>query len=99
MVGTSRCGTKQRERERRLTMAYEMRDNSGSLFNNDKKVEGDKKPERTGKVMINGVEYYVSAWTRTGQSAGEWQSLAFEPVVKNPPADDSDDAPLFGRAK
>lgn len=56
-------------------MAYEQRELSGSLFKNDKKTE-DKHPSMTGSALIDGVEYWVSAWTKEG-AKGRWQSLAF----------------------
>lgn len=59
-------------------MAYEQRDNSGSLFKNDKKQDGDNKPNYTGTVMINGVEMWISAWLKDGQK-GKWMSLSFKP--------------------
>jgi hypothetical protein len=59
-------------------MAYEQKDNSGSLFRNDKR-EKDTHPHATGKAMIGGVMYYVSAWTKEG-SKGRFQSLSFKPV-------------------
>ena len=57
-------------------MAYEMRPETGSLFKNDKKTE-DKHPNMTGTALIDGVEYWVSAWTKEG-AKGRWQSLAFK---------------------
>jgi hypothetical protein len=57
-------------------MAYEMRELSGSLFKNEKKTE-DKHPQMQGSCLIDGVEYYVSAWTKDG-AKGRWQSLAFK---------------------
>lgn len=62
-------------------MAYEQRDNSGAIFKNDKK-ETDSHPNGTGKAMIDGVMYYVSAWTKDG-AKGKWQSLAFKRVDAN----------------
>ena len=57
-------------------MAYQHKDNSGSLFKNLKR-EKDTHPNATGSCMIDGVEYWVSAWTKTGEN-GPWQSLAFK---------------------
>lgn len=59
-------------------MAYEQRDNSGTLFKNEKR-EKDTHPNATGKAMIGGVMYYVSAWTKDG-AKGKFQSLSFKPV-------------------
>ncbi len=59
-------------------MAYEQRDNSGSLFKNDKKQEGDSKPNMSGKAMIDGVMYFFDAWTKTTQAGDRWQSVSFK---------------------
>ena len=54
----------------------QQRDNSGILFRNlDKR--SDKSPDYTGTAMIDGVMYYVSAWTKEG-GKGKFQSLAFK---------------------
>jgi hypothetical protein len=80
-------------------MAYEIRELSGSLFKNEKKTE-EKHPQMQGSCLINGVEYYVSAWTKEG-AKGRWQSLAFKrkdakPDSKPAPAsvDDDDSIPF-----
>jgi hypothetical protein len=57
-------------------MAYEIRELSGSLFKNEKKTE-EKHPQMQGSCLIEGVEYWVSAWTKEG-TKGRWQSLAFK---------------------
>jgi len=80
-------------------MAYEIRELSGSLFKNDKKTE-EKHPQMQGSCLIEGVEYWVSAWTKEG-AKGRWQSLAFKrkdakPDAKPAPAsiDDDDSVPF-----
>lgn len=59
-------------------MAYEQRDNSGSLFKNEKK-EKDSHPDYTGNGMIDGREYWFSAWIKTAKNGSKFMSLAFKP--------------------
>lgn len=43
---------------------YEMKDNSFSLFKNDKKTE-DNHPDYTGKIRIDGRELRLAAWVKS----------------------------------
>lgn len=84
-------------------MAYEMKDFSGSLFKNDRR-EKDTHPNATGTALIDGVEYWVSAWTKKDKNGNPWQSLAFKKKDeagtmqvksnKNTPKDDDSDIPF-----
>ena len=65
-------------------MSYEMKDMSGSLFRNAKKSE-EKHPNATGSALIDGVEYWISAWTKETKGGDKWQSLAF--TRKDKPAE------------
>jgi hypothetical protein len=65
-------------------MAYEQRELSGSLFKNDKRTN-DNQPNARGSAMIDGVEYWVSAWTRRDKNNQPWQSLAFTPKEERSP--------------
>lgn len=58
-------------------MAYEKRDNSGSVFVNDRK-ERDNQPDRTGSCMIDGVEYWINGWVKKDKNGNPWMSLAFK---------------------
>jgi hypothetical protein len=59
-------------------MAYEQKENSGSLFKNSKKAT-DKHPDRTGSALIDGREYWVSGWVKQDKNGNPWMSLAFKP--------------------
>lgn len=59
-------------------MAYQQKDNSGSLFRNDKK-ETDNHPDFNGSCVIGGREYWISAWTKVADSGRKYMSFSFKP--------------------
>lgn len=59
-------------------MAYEQKDNSGSLFKNDKK-ESYNHPDYKGSVMIDGTEYWQSAWIKKSKEGKVYMSQSFKP--------------------
>ena len=59
-------------------MAYEERDNSGTLFR-AKERRSDKSPEYEGKALIDGKRVYLSAWPKQGRD-GKFFSIAFKPA-------------------
>lgn len=58
-------------------MAYEMKDNSGSLFKNERR-EKDTHANAKGTALIDGVEYWVDAWTNEARDGSKYQSLKFK---------------------
>jgi len=56
---------------------YKQKDNTGALFINDKR-EKDTQPNAKGSALIDGVEYWVSAWTNTSSKGTKYQSIKFE---------------------
>jgi uncharacterized protein (DUF736 family) len=59
-------------------MAYEQRDNSGSLFKNDRK-EKETHPDYKGTAMVGGVEMWMSAWLKTASNGSKFMSFSFQP--------------------
>lgn len=57
-------------------MAYEMRNNNGTLSRNQNKKK-ESHPDHRGKAMIDGKKYWISAWVKENQY-GKYFSLAFE---------------------
>jgi len=58
-------------------MAYEQRDNTGSLFKNDRK-EADTHPDYKGSALLNGVEHWLDAWINTAKDGSKYMSLKFK---------------------
>jgi hypothetical protein len=59
-------------------MAFEVRDNSGSLFRNERK-DKDSHPDYTGNGMIDGKGYWFSAWIKKDRNGKSFMSLSFKP--------------------
>ena len=72
-------------------MAYEQRDNSGSLFKNARK-EKDTHPDFNGSILVDGKAYWISGWKKKKQSDGEtWLSLSVKPKDAAPKQEPQDD--------
>jgi len=60
-------------------MAYD-NTNSGTLGKN-KNPKSDKSPEYTGRLNVDGTDYYLSAWVKENSKTGEkFFSLSVKPV-------------------
>jgi len=45
-------------------MAYETKNNTASVFRNERKREGKQDPDFTGSAVINGEAFWVDMWTK-----------------------------------
>jgi len=78
-------------------MAYEKNDNSGTLGAN-KKATSDRHPTHKGQALIDGADWWISAWVKTRQSDGSrFFSLAFEPKTSDQTAEERA-AAVLGKA-
>jgi hypothetical protein len=71
-------------------MAFEQRDNSGSLFVNDRK-EKESHPDRQGSAKVvcphcgKSGEHWLSGWIKDLKNKpGKWLSIAFEAKEDKP---------------
>lgn len=68
-------------------MAYEQRDNSGTIGKNTRKTQ-ENHPDISGKGMVGGVMYYIKGWKKQSSKDGStFYSLSFKPI------DESEQAP------
>jgi hypothetical protein len=63
-------------------VAYEQRDMSGTLFRNEK-GDNDRRPDYTGKALIDGEEYRIAAWVKEGRGGKKFLSLSFSEPREN----------------
>lgn len=63
-------------------MEQQARNNSGVLFRNDKK-ESEKHPDYRGSILVDGTDYWLSAWIKEGKS-GKFMGLAVSPKEAQP---------------
>lgn len=62
---------------------FELRDNSGNLFRNDK-GDNPARPDYRGDIKIDGVVYSLSAWIKEGAN-GKFMSLSAQPKEAQAP--------------
>jgi hypothetical protein len=58
--------------------------NRGALFTNDRKTT-EKHPDLKGSINIEGKEYWLSGWFKSGKSGG-FTSLSAQPKEDRPEA-------------
>ena len=56
-------------------MAYEHKENKGSIFKNEKK-EKETHPDYTGQVNVAGTLYNISAWINESKSGKKYFGLS-----------------------
>lgn len=67
-------------------MAFDQKNNTGVIFRNDRR-EKDSHPNGKGTALIDGVEYWLSSWTKMSANGTKFQSLSFtRKEAKNAPA-------------
>jgi hypothetical protein len=78
-------------------MAYEMKDNTGSLWKNDRK-EQDTHADYQGSVMVDGKQYWLNAWVNTSSGGKKYfgLKLKLKDGVPDPDSGSQTDDPMPG---
>lgn len=58
-------------------MAFEHNELGGSIFRNDRRTK-DSQPTHRGDCKIDGVDYWISAWTNETKDGSKYFGLKFE---------------------
>lgn len=70
-------------------MAFELKPGQGTLFKNDRKQK-DTHPDLNGSININGVEHWLSAWTkRNDDGSFKLLSISIGEAKQKPPQQQS----------
>lgn len=72
-------------------MAYEQRDNTGTLFKNKNKKQ-ENHPDYTGPALVKGVSMRMAGWIKKSQSGETRLSVSFsEDEAKPKPINSAED--------
>jgi uncharacterized protein (DUF736 family) len=62
----------------------ETKQNSGAIFKNDYKKQGDKQPEYKGKIIVDGKDKEIALWLAESKDGKKYFSVKIsEPYVKD----------------
>ena len=64
---------------------YEQKDNTGSIFKNDRK-DNEKQPDYRGTCIVDGVAKDISLWVKTSKKGLKYFSAAFKEAYVKPSA-------------
>ena len=52
--------------------------NRGVMFVNDRKEPGSNKPDRTGTLNVEGVEYFLDGWIKSAKNGSKFLSVSIK---------------------
>ena len=72
--------------------------NTGVLFRNKHKQEGDNKPDYTGKINVDGKDFNLAGWIKTPKNGGakfmSFKVSEIDEYAQAPPSASEEDAPF-----
>ena len=65
--------------------------NRGALFPNKYKEDGDKRPDHTGNLNVDGKEFKIAAWQSTSKAGNDYLSVRItEPEMESSSSNDDE---------
>ena len=68
--------------------------NKGAMFPNRYKEDGDKRPDHTGNLDVDGKEYKIAAWQSTSKNGNSYLSIRLTEPEMSESSSDNDEIPF-----
>jgi len=68
--------------------------NRGAMFPNKYKEDGDKRPDHTGSLNVDGKEFKIAAWQSTSKAGNDYLSVRITEPEMSESSNDGDGIPF-----
>ena len=68
--------------------------NRGAMFPNKYKEDGDKRPDHTGNLNVDGKEFKIAAWQSTSKAGNDYLSVRINEPEMGDSSSDTDEIPF-----
>ena len=68
--------------------------NKGAMFPNRYKEDGDKRPDHTGNLDVDGKEFKIAAWQSTSKAGNSYLSIRLTEPEMSESSSDNDEIPF-----
>ena len=68
--------------------------NKGAMFPNKYKEDGDKRPDHTGNLNVDGKEFKIAAWQSTSKAGNDYLSVRITEPEMSESSNDGDGIPF-----
>ena len=68
--------------------------NKGAMFPNRYKEDGDKRPDHTGNLDVDGKEFKIAAWQSTSKAGNDYLSVRLTEPEMSESSSDNDEIPF-----
>jgi uncharacterized protein (DUF736 family) len=68
--------------------------NRGAMFPNKYKEDGDKRPDHTGNLNVDGKEFKIAAWSSTSKAGNDYLSVTITEPEMESSSSNNDEIPF-----